>query len=42
VKWLTGDWKGHARIRTGDYRIIIRPDGEVIDVVRIAHRSEVY
>ncbi|MEX2167689.1 MAG: type II toxin-antitoxin system RelE/ParE family toxin [Pirellulales bacterium] len=43
VKWLTGDWKGHARIRTGDYRVIFRIEGDVeIIVVRIADRRDAY
>jgi len=43
-KWLTGDWKGRARIRTGDYRVIFHPDeaGNRIIVDRIAHRRDVY
>ena len=42
VKWLKGPWKGHGRIRVGDWRVIfafIAPD---VIVVRIKHRSEVY
>lgn len=43
VKWLTGDWKGYARIRTGDYRVIFRAEGDVeIIVVRIADRRDAY
>ena len=42
VKWLGHDWKGHARKRTGDYRVIFRVDGGVVTVVRIAHRREVH
>ena len=43
VKWLTGDWKGHARIRTGDYRVVFRllSDDELL-VVRIGERGEIY
>jgi len=42
VKWLAGAWKNHARIRTGDYRVIfhLERDGIVID--RIAHRRDAY
>jgi mRNA-degrading endonuclease RelE of RelBE toxin-antitoxin system len=43
VKWLTGDWKGHARIRTGDYRVIFRLQGRhEIVVVRFADRRDAY
>ena len=43
VKWLTADWKGHARIRLGDYRLIFHLLGdEAIVIDRIAHRKEVY
>ena len=27
AKALSGDWRGHWRIRTGDYRVIFRPEG---------------
>jgi mRNA-degrading endonuclease RelE of RelBE toxin-antitoxin system len=42
AKPLRKEWKGHHRIRMGDWRVIfevIRPD---LIVVRIAHRSTVY
>lgn len=42
AKPLRGDWKGHYRIRMGDWRVIfkvVRPD---LIIVRIAHRSNVY
>jgi mRNA interferase RelE/StbE len=44
MKWLTGDWKGHARIRFGDYRLIfhVEDDERRIVVDRIAHRKNVY
>ena len=42
VKWLTGDWKGHARVRTGDYRVIFRLVAEELIVVRIANRRDAY
>ena len=43
AKWLAGEWKNHARIRTGDYRVIFRIESEtLIEVVRVAHRSVVY
>lgn len=43
VRWLAGDWGGHARIRTGDYRVIFRLEGDrEIVVVRIADRRDAY
>jgi mRNA interferase RelE/StbE len=42
AKALRGDWKGHYRIRTGDYRIIFRVVAPDLIVVRIQHRSKVY
>ncbi len=42
AKALRHEWKGHYRIRVGDWRVIfqiIKPD---ILIVRIKHRSEVY
>lgn len=41
-KALTGDWAGHYRIRTGDWRVIFRVVTPKILVVSIKHRSEVY
>jgi mRNA interferase RelE/StbE len=41
AKPMRGDLKGHYRIRTGDWRVLFRIEGNVI-VVRIAHRSTVY
>ena len=42
AKALSGDWAGHYRIRTGDWRVIFRVVTPQIIVVRIKHRSEVY
>jgi mRNA-degrading endonuclease RelE of RelBE toxin-antitoxin system len=42
AKPLRGVWAGHFRIRTGDWRVIVRPVSPVLVVVRIKHRSEVY
>jgi mRNA-degrading endonuclease RelE of RelBE toxin-antitoxin system len=39
---LSGALAGHFRIRTGDWRIMFRPQGADVVVVRIQHRSEVY
>jgi mRNA-degrading endonuclease RelE of RelBE toxin-antitoxin system len=41
-KSLRGDWTGHYRIRTGDWRIIFQVVAPTVIVVRIKHRSEVY
>lgn len=43
IKWLTGPWKHHARVRTGDYRVIFRlvSDEELL-IVRIADRRDAY
>jgi len=43
VKWLTADWAHHARVRTGDYRVIFRLlDDDELLVVRIADRRDAY
>jgi mRNA-degrading endonuclease RelE of RelBE toxin-antitoxin system len=43
VKWLTGPWKGLARIRTGDYRVIFRlANPQLIEVVRVSDRRDAY
>jgi len=41
AKPMRGELKGYYRIRTGDWRVLFRVEGDVI-VVRIAHRSTVY
>lgn len=33
---------GYLRLRIGDWRVIFREDGVVVDVVRIAARGEAY
>jgi mRNA interferase RelE/StbE len=42
VKALTAQWRGHSRIRTGDYRVVFKLYPDRIVVVRVAHRKEVY
>ena len=42
AKPLRGEWKGHHRIRTGDWRIVFRVIAPDVIVVRIMHRSKVY
>ena len=43
-KPLRYSFKGHRRIRVGDYRIVYRvqPDQKLVVVVLIKHRKEVY
>ena len=40
VKKLQG--ADYYRLRVGDWRVIFREDGVIVDVVKIAGRSEVY
>jgi addiction module RelE/StbE family toxin len=42
AKALSGDWVGHYRMRTGDWRVIFRVITPNLIVVRIRHRSQVY
>ena len=42
AKALTRNWRGHSRIRTGDYRVVFRVLPDRIVVVKVAHRKEVY
>jgi mRNA-degrading endonuclease RelE of RelBE toxin-antitoxin system len=42
AKPLRGEWKGHYRIRMGDWRVIFKPIRSDLIVVRVAHRSTVY
>ena len=42
TKPLRGEWKGHYRIRMGDWRVIFKPVQPDLIVVRVAHRSTVY
>jgi len=42
AKALSHDWKGHYRIRTGDWRVIFKEQKPDILIVRIKHRKEVY
>jgi mRNA interferase RelE/StbE len=39
---LRGEWNGHHRIRTGDWRVIFRTSGNDVTIVRVMHRSKVY
>jgi mRNA interferase RelE/StbE len=42
VKPLTGDLAGNYRIRTGDYRLVFKIDGERVIVWKIGDRKDVY
>lgn len=42
AKPLRHDLKGAFRLRTGDWRVLVREDGEVLRVFRIEHRRDVY
>ncbi len=42
AKPLRKELKGHFRIRTGDYRIVFRPEGSVVWIVGIDNRKDVY
>jgi mRNA-degrading endonuclease RelE of RelBE toxin-antitoxin system len=39
---LRGPLAGHFRMRTGDYRVQFRSEGESIIVVRVGHRARFY
>jgi mRNA interferase RelE/StbE len=42
VKALSGNLAGWYRLRTGDYRLRFRVEGETIIVDKIGHRREFY
>ena len=42
AKPLRGDLTGHHRIRTGDYRVLFRVEGDRVLVERVRHRKDVY
>ena len=42
AKPLKKKWKGHFRFRSGDWRVIVKPVGEVLWVLRIDNRRDVY
>ncbi len=41
-KPLQYSFRGHRRLRVGDYRIIYRIESETVIVVAIKHRKDVY
>ena len=42
IKWLRGPLIGQARVRCGDWRVIVRPVAPDVLVIRVRHRSQVY
>jgi mRNA-degrading endonuclease RelE of RelBE toxin-antitoxin system len=42
AKPLTGDFAGHYRMRTGDYRLQFRIEGDVVIIEKIGHRDGFY
>jgi mRNA-degrading endonuclease RelE of RelBE toxin-antitoxin system len=42
AKPLTGKLAGHYRIRTGDYRLQFRVEGERVIVEKVGHRDRFY
>lgn len=42
AKPLRRDLAGHYRIRTGDYRVQFRVEGDVVTIERAAHRDGFY
>jgi mRNA interferase RelE/StbE len=42
AKPLTGNLAGWYRLRTGDYRVQFRVDGETVHVEKIGHRDGFY
>ena len=42
AKRLTGNLAGYLRLRTGDYRVLFRTDGDRVIVEKIGHRDRFY
>jgi mRNA interferase RelE/StbE len=42
AKPLRKAWAGHYRVRSGDYRIIFRVEPDLVRIVRIGHRADIY
>jgi mRNA interferase RelE/StbE len=42
AKGLSGNLAGWFRLRTGDYRLRFRVDGEIVTVDKIGHRRDFY
>lgn len=43
-KALHGEWKGHYRIRVGEYRVVYRVEDDVLIVlvIRVGPRGDIY
>lgn len=39
---LSGELAGHWRIRTGDYRVMFRLEGDTVVVEKVGHRDRFY
>jgi mRNA-degrading endonuclease RelE of RelBE toxin-antitoxin system len=42
AKALSGPLAGHRRLRTGDYRVQFRVEGESVIVEKVGHRDKFY
>jgi mRNA-degrading endonuclease RelE of RelBE toxin-antitoxin system len=42
AKPLKGNRFGQYRLRTGDFRVIVRPVGDVIYVLEVGNRKDIY
>ncbi len=42
AKPLSGNLAGHWRLRTGDYRVQFRVEGETVVIEKIGHRDRFY
>jgi mRNA interferase RelE/StbE len=41
-KPLAGSLKGHYRLRVGDYRVTYRVSNDVVTIVAVGHRKDIY
>ena len=42
IKALTGEFKGLYRLRVGNYRVIFEIEPDIITIISILHRKDVY
>lgn len=42
AKPLRGDLKGCYRIRTGDYRVVFAAADDIVTIMKVSHRKNVY
>lgn len=42
IKTLSGKLKGYLRLRIGDYRVIFYIENDVIKIVELGHRRDIY